>query len=77
VDKGVVADIDAPLSHWEVARPFDSADPCDATQKLLVKENSAKIDRDNPPDYSSTRAVAIRFVWSQCIATDDPRLKEK
>jgi hypothetical protein len=57
-------DIQAPISSWTVFRRFDSAAACQKW-KLNVETRARRAGRYGPrPDF-------------MCIATDDPRLKEK
>ena len=66
--------IDAPLSKWVIQSAFDTADDCNAAHSALLAEG----DRDSMKHEHGTLewAVAITFMQSQCVATDDPRLKE-
>jgi hypothetical protein len=69
-----------PISRWNIVESFDSADDCRAyalaasKEKEFVYPKSAKaIDlKAVAADYSHYAGV-----WGKCIATDDPRLKEK
>lgn len=51
-------EVDAPLSRWQVAEPFDTAAECEKRRGYEMEHNK----HDLP------------IVWAQCIATDDPRL---
>ncbi len=55
---------DAPLRQWKVSQPFDEAWKCDETLMQHVMECG------NCPLLSL-------WLSAKCIATDDPRLKEK
>jgi hypothetical protein len=62
----------APLSEWMILDPFDSADACKRGRSNLL-DSALKIKR-------RSHALAGSALWnfsSLCIATDDPRLKEK
>jgi hypothetical protein len=76
--KGVV-DIDAPRSAWKNTGSFDSAQQCESTRILnptheawLSVARSAGLQGDN---------AGLERIWrqlladSECIATDDSRLK--
>jgi hypothetical protein len=54
----------APLCEWTVIQPFDKATDCDQELKRRI------MDCGNCP---------LDELWlsAQCIASDDPRLKEK
>ena len=54
---------DAPLREWKVAQPFDEAWKCDQTLMQNVVE-------------CETCPLESLWLSAQCIATDDPRLKE-
>jgi hypothetical protein len=57
-------DTQAPISAWTVFRRFDSAAACQKW-KLNVETRARRAGKYGPsPDFT-------------CIATDDPRLKEK
>jgi hypothetical protein len=68
---------DAPLSQWNQARSFETASKCEqvrsiANQKFLDK--FALYDRDSLQKVDPSQYIDS---ISRCIATDDPRLKEK
>ncbi len=69
------ADFNAPLSRWSVDSPFDTAAECRAVNANLVQQQTRVFDQAQA--HSRERAVAQRLIVSQCIETDDPRLKEK
>jgi hypothetical protein len=54
-------DFDAPLPQWRVSAPFETLAECEADRETLHKESDS-----GTPSFNA-----------QCIATDDPRLKEK
>jgi hypothetical protein len=64
VGQHVTFSSDAPLVEWKVAQPFDEAWKCDQTLMQNVVE-------------CGTCPLASLWLSAQCIATDDPRLKEK
>jgi hypothetical protein len=62
----LLTDDSEPLAKWKLVNSFDSASEC--RDDLLVRLNGAK----------KTNQASTRFVESfKCIASDDPRLKEK
>jgi hypothetical protein len=71
---------DAPLSNWEVYVATDSADKCEdskiETLKMLGREKIT--GKDSAVTERGAKAIAMGFQLShaQCIASDDPRLKE-
>lgn len=54
---------DLPIRHWAQLDSFDTADKCEAALKQL--------SRDDVP------IMAAKARSGRCIASDDPRLKEK
>ena len=69
--------IDAPISKWEHYAAFDSAQDCESTIQYLNDQDKKfpSAQRANPITDEESRAE--QHVMSECIATDDPRLKEK
>jgi hypothetical protein len=66
-----VADLDAPLAHWQTSSVYDNASNCNAAQGAMVN------------DFGKHRAnlgTGFRQAWriaesqARCIETDDPRL---
>ena len=80
---------DAPLSQWRHMVSFDSATQCERLLHRLRADFSAATKAEikawhgsNRDDVHSERALHALAAEatakdSQCIATDDPRLKEK
>ena len=66
--KGPPLDIHAPLSQWHIAKALDSAAACEQVRADLNEAGERKLTDDE-----SYR----RFQNSQCVSTDDPRLKAK
>ena len=60
-----LCDPDAPISRWKIVRSFDRADDCKDVYVRGVKTYEGQKDR------SECAKAAL------CIASDDPRLKEK
>jgi hypothetical protein len=71
-------DRDAPLTEWINTKGFDSADDCDEGKSLNIKQTSNLLRMTFPKRGNfSTDPNWRRAFYGQCIATDDPRLKEK
>jgi hypothetical protein len=83
----------APLNQWQKSRmgepgkqfeSFDSKEACEAYRASSIQDAQKKLV-DAPPGIadmpSETRYVAWTYFLGtlhvQCVATDDPRLKEK
>jgi hypothetical protein len=69
---------DAPLSQWKRFGPeeYSSRAECEAErerQKAMFNFDPEKL----PPEKFTARTLARGARALQCIATDDPRLKEK
>jgi hypothetical protein len=65
-------DPSVPLPKWVVLRAFDTAAACNDAQDQLRYQVS-RLNLQIP--VASAASEAAEF--SQCIASDDPRLKEK
>ena len=58
-----------PLPYWSMAGAFEVEKDCDAERLRLSKFN---------PNLGSYRGLPPEEIYDvQCVATDDPRLKEK
>jgi hypothetical protein len=65
-------DPSVPLPRWAVLRAFDTAAACNEAQ------DQTALPSVTLESTSSRRVSSIgRSRFSQCIASDDPRLKEK
>ncbi|HTR26336.1 MAG TPA: hypothetical protein VMI10_20355 [Terriglobales bacterium] len=60
-----------PLSEWQKIGQFDSEHDCHRALKRLVYEG------EEPGHTQATNPRKPVWGTAQCIATDDPRLKEK
>lgn len=65
-------DPSVPLPKWVVLRAFDTADACNEAQDQL-RYRVSRLNLRVP--VASAASEAAEF--SQCIASDDPRLKGK
>jgi hypothetical protein len=81
-----VVNTHAPLSQWQVFQAYDDAFACNAVQAQGMKTASDKLKHreKHVHEYPPGTAYRDRFIaqqWqyldSQCIASDDPRLKGK
>lgn len=61
-----------PLAKWEIVDSFDSAHACEAARHEMA-QMAAEKDKDYPSWVITGRFERL----SQCVATDDPRLKGK
>lgn len=75
-------DSDAPLSQWKEGVSFDTAAECNKERldtinmydKMLVDAGKLK---SSDADIEFLQNASMAFWKAQCIASDDPRLKEK
>jgi hypothetical protein len=68
-------DPQAPLFQWIVNTPFDAASKCAEINSGIITKYQREMGKN--PAGSLKWAVAKSLALSQCISTDDPRLKEK
>jgi hypothetical protein len=64
-----------PLSKWSIYHRYDTPDEC----RLARSSITAGLLQDPPPDFAQRFGNNFKsiFARAQCVATDDPRLKEK
>lgn len=82
--EGIQVDIGAPLSRWIYGGSFDTAAECQAEQKKpltggdeAMAGSLAGLAKDSGLSKEDfLRARKYSLMAAQCIATDDPRLKE-
>ena len=71
-------DSNAPLSQWTVEESYDSAAPCREMLTNLRTDATSKSDKaSNEHERMSTEQILDAVKSLACVATDDPRLKEK
>ena len=71
----MIKGVDAPFPEWGIVRTFDSSDKCEEAEADLVRSGRATLAKSAAS--KGQKAIATLETMSQCIATDDPRLKEK
>jgi hypothetical protein len=74
----LVYDTNAPLNKWQQSGSFDTAKECEEGKKEVPKlflQNIDKLPAEERPKV--TQGIMTMLPAYQCIATDDPRLKEK
>jgi hypothetical protein len=64
-----------PLSKWSVYRRYNAPDECRYARSAIADG----FLEDAPPDFLQRFGNNFKstFVRARCVATDDPRLKEK
>lgn len=75
IHSSVPVDLDAPLSKWTVFSVHDSAVECE--RGLVAFDKVAKTELVANPSDERNRIQFYQLESSQCIASDDPRLKGK
>jgi hypothetical protein len=68
----LVGDTKTPFSDWTTLGSFDTAHECAKYQMKLIHSAKGQV-YVRPFTYE----LPIDPVYSQCVASDDPRLKEK
>jgi hypothetical protein len=71
----------APLSEWQIGESFDSAAECEQALSDGIKANrklAEEVGNCRPVPGTTCDDVLLHdAALAKCIATDDPRLKEK
>jgi hypothetical protein len=67
-----------PFSQWEIRGSFDTADACTAqkAEEIEIEPGAEEIIRDGMDEQLQLQ-IASQMAAARCIASDDPRLKEK
>jgi len=67
----------APLSEWTVLEKYDDTSACERGKmdQLSKWYDRASVDRPGTKEAEKDILMTIRLNDSQCIASDDPRLK--
>jgi hypothetical protein len=61
----------APLRRWHIVRGFNTADDSEDSRSSFFEDSRQKVALNMlEPAYRD-------FMFAECIASDDPRLKEK
>jgi hypothetical protein len=71
-NNGTRTDAHAALSTWQVLKSLASAPKCEAEKNQLQHDANTQPNKDK-----NTLLAQYMAAHSQCIASDDPRLKEK
>ena len=69
----------APFSEWTLSTSYDSAENCDADLMALKNDAFTQAQYDCLSDRSQANSCLadLARTSSQCVSTDDPRLKEE
>jgi hypothetical protein len=76
---------DKPLYEWSTRQSFDSAAPCEEIRSKITKQGTVNFNDGNfgkdgeQMTWARTDTLmhSIQNFSARCVATDDPRLKEK
>ena len=60
-----------PLARWQIVRGFDTADPCEDFLNTFFEESREK------QSLSMLEPAYRDYMFAKCVASDDPRFKEK
>ena len=83
--EGIEVALDAPLSDWDQDGEFETLKECEAEQqkpmteheKIMVELGSSLMRESGVTKDALMSAHNLALSSAKCIATDDPRLKEK
>ena len=77
-ERHYMPDTSVALSKWYIFGSYDSAEQCMDVLTKLSKQGYDRFLQDKmvKPE-TEEQARAAQYVASHCIASDDPRLKEK
>jgi len=67
---------EAPLSYWSQMGAYDTAKECEDFQARIYRRSQQSDFRAQPGRFS-TAQLRQAYAETMCIASDDPRLKEK
>ena len=69
----------APLREWTLFGRYDSAQECSDKRTKMIRVQSMALLSDLAEGVSDANrpSLSLDFKHAQCIASDDPRLKEK
>jgi hypothetical protein len=67
----------APLSQWTIVDSFDSARECRESHLKLLNDRLVKLDHDRIMNSVKGYIQIEQAYNAKCVASDDPRLKEK
>jgi hypothetical protein len=67
----------ASLSTWGLVGSFDSAEACQRALSKKLDEEEDRFQSEYPHPSEFEKFALAERAQSECVATDDPRLKEK
>lgn len=73
-------DLSAPLNRWDIWAKFDSNTTCAKEKERIQNEapRRLKFAHEHPDQDTNGNIVAVAEAWqrAQCVAADDPRLRQ-
>jgi hypothetical protein len=74
-------DLNAPINKWDIQGRFDSEASCQKEKESIRNEAPLRLKfaHEHPDQGGNGNIVAVAEAWqrSECISSDDPRLKQK
>jgi len=74
-------DLNASLNRWDIQASFDTETSCEKEKERIRNEAPLRLKfaHEHPDQDQNGNIVAVAEAWqrSECVAGDDPRLKEK
>jgi hypothetical protein len=74
-------DLSAPLNKWDIWAKFDTHTNCQKENQHLRTEAPLRLKfaHEHPDQDPNGNLVVVSEAWqlAECVASDDPRLKEK
>jgi hypothetical protein len=66
----------AALSGWSIGRAFDTAKECEDYRSWSQERTKSEMPNGGVHPVNTKQRFAEGILLSQCVASDDPRLKE-
>jgi hypothetical protein len=67
----------APNGSWDVQATFGTSEACEAARTVYVADTNNNFRYRSESDPMVRRELAEEKIVAECVATDDPRLKER
>jgi hypothetical protein len=72
-------DLNAPINRWDIQGSFNSDASCEKEKARIRKEAPLRLNfaHEHPEQDQNGNIAAVAEAWqrSECVASDDPRLK--
>jgi hypothetical protein len=74
-------DLNASLNRWDIWASFESNTSCEKEKERIQNEAPLRLKfaHEHPDQDRNGNIVAVAeaWQWAECVATDDPRLRER